>query len=109
MGRRQRRLRIPAESDEDKGMGIRPPTEGYARISGGNAPWLRDTLGGLSIAPLNLGARDRAPNARARLTLGRTPRMYLDDARLLDTRTGEVYGTLGRGLDPPGAPAGRLS
>jgi len=38
----RRRLRIPAESDEDKGMGIRPPTDhkGYARVSGENAPWV---------------------------------------------------------------------
>lgn len=97
MGRRQRRLRIPAESDEDKGMGIRPPTdhEGYARVSGGNAPWLRDTLGGLSIAPLNLGPRDRAPNARARRPVLPHPRAVGASGETLVSRRSRA---IGRGI-----------
>ncbi len=46
---------------------------------------------------------------QAMLTLWRTPRLYLDDVRLVDPHTEEVYGTLGNGLNPKRvAPAGRL-
>jgi fatty acid desaturase len=39
-------------------------------------------------------------HGRALLTLWRTPRLYLDEVRLVDPHTEDVYGTLGHGLDP---------
>lgn len=37
---------------------------------------------------------------QAMLTLWRTPRLYLDEVRLVDPRSEAIYGTLGYGLDP---------
>lgn len=37
---------------------------------------------------------------RALGTLWRTPRLYLDNVRLVDANTGATYGVLGHGLDP---------
>lgn len=42
------------------------------------------------------------PLWQALLTLWRTPRLYLDNVRLVDPHSGTTYGVLGHGLDPDG-------